>query len=210
MKAQQKQGVMVTQRTLWRAAPARLAILVVGLLAAAGSANSNRAKPQKASAESSIPDDPPQSREMEPAMALGLWKSSFGPVKIEEASGESVHGVWVYDRQMNGRSEEVIGYFEGRLDGNVLEFTWQEPAAPQPLVGEGYLVFDPDGRAFRGKWWTDGRDRSGVWNGWRTPDTTPTPDGIGGDDYDDADGDDYDDRDGPAEQADGPPPDDYL
>jgi hypothetical protein len=108
---------------------------------------------------------PPAPEPMAPEAALGLYRSSFGPVKIErdpESGAQSaVVGVWVYDRG----GEEVVGLFEGQLQGNVLEFTWQEPAAPAPLSGQGFLVFHRDGAGFYGKWWSaDGR-RSGDWTG---------------------------------------------
>ena len=68
----------------------------------------------------------------------------------------------MYQRQ----GQEVVGYFSGNLRGNVLQFRWQEPNNP-PLTGEGYLVFDPQGRQYSGRWWSDKRDRVGDWNGWR-------------------------------------------
>ena len=76
-------------------------------------------------------------------------------------------GVWVYDRD----GVEVIGFFSGLAEGNVLSFEWEEPA-PQggpPLRGAGYLAFDVTGESFQGKWWTQARDRSGEWSGWRSP-----------------------------------------
>jgi len=121
---------------------------------------------------------------MDPDRALGLYRSSFGPVKIEiepEQGAPAVHGAWVYDRQGN----EVIGYFGGQLNGNVLEFDWEEPGDPEPLRGQGFLVFHSDGTGFYGKWWTTSRDRSGDWTGQkhvagetqdREPDPLPEPD----------------------------------
>ena len=115
---------------------------------------------------------------MEAHNALGLYRSSFGPVKIEvgDQGAPYVHGVWVYDR--NG--QEVIGYFSGTLNGNVLEFTWQEPADAEPLTGAGFLVFHSDGTGFFGKWWTNAKDRSGDWTGQKhdvgaTGDAEPAP-----------------------------------
>ena len=114
---------------------------------------------------------PPQPQWMQPASALGLWMSSFGAVKIEEdlsrgpAGSGQVHGVWTY--QDRNTQREVVGYFSGALRGNVLEFRWQEPSAQQPLVGYGFLAFDPSGRSFRGRWRTDSGDRIGDWDGWR-------------------------------------------
>ncbi len=113
-------------------------------------------------------NNPPPPQQMDPSRALGLWKSTFGAVKIEsdDAHGGvqtgSVQGVWVYDR----RGEQVVGYFTGNLRGNVMQFRWSEPANP-PLVGEGYLVFDTQGRQYSGRWWSEKHDRVGDWNGWR-------------------------------------------
>ncbi len=105
---------------------------------------------------------------MDPNLALGLWRSTFGAVKIEPdnnrggAQAGAVQGVWVYQRQ----GQDVIGYFSGSLRGNVMDFKWQEPANP-PLVGEGFLVFDVNGHQYSGRWWSDRHDRVGDWNGWR-------------------------------------------
>jgi hypothetical protein len=72
----------------------------------------------------------------------------------------------MYQRQ----GQDVVGYFAGNLRGNVLQFRWQEPGEPtHPLTGEGFLVFDPQGRQYSGRWWSDHRDRVGDWNGWRPP-----------------------------------------
>jgi hypothetical protein len=147
---------------------------------------------------------------MDEESALGLWKSSFGAVKIErdtDAGPGQLMGIWVYDRA--GR--EVIGSFDGPLEGNVLRFRWQEPARPRPLVGEGYLVFDPSGRSFSGRWWTAMRDRGGDWTGWRAERggaPPPGPDGEPPVDREPGPGPEQQgpSEEGPAEQAPGPPP----
>src|SRR6185503_9628210 len=103
-------------------------LIVAGAAAAAlasGSSNANRPAdgPQGGGDGNSAPPSQP----MEAGASLGLWKTNFGPVKIEKDpdSGESnLRGVWVYDRS----GEEVVGYFSGPLDGNVLQFRWVEPA----------------------------------------------------------------------------------
>jgi hypothetical protein len=127
---------------------------------------------------------------MAPSRAIGLWRSSFGAVKIERDPGAAtgVNGVWVYERQ----GQEVVGYFSGPLNGNVLQFQWHEPAQPADLVGGGYLVFDPAGHTFSGRWWTAGGDRAGDWQGWR-----PEAEGDQGE----AEGEAAPPSDGPAEQA---------
>lgn len=139
---------------------------------------------------------PPAAQQMEPGRVLGLWRSTFGAVKIEAddskggiASG-AVQGVWVYQRQ----GQEVIGYFAGSLRGNVMQFRWQEPGAQSgpPLNGEGWLQFDTAGRQYSGRWWTERRDRVGDWNGWRQggegdpqqpPDSRQQPGEYGGQPY---------------------------
>jgi hypothetical protein len=140
-------------------------IVVAGAAAAAlasGSSNANR----QADAPPGDGSTAPASQPMDSGEALGLWKTNFGPVKIEKDpdSGDSnVRGVWVYDRS----GEEVIGYFSGPLDGNVLQFRWVEPAKPADLVGDGYVVFDPASRTFTGRWWTTDRMRGGEFTGRR-------------------------------------------
>jgi hypothetical protein len=162
---------------------------VVAVLAACGAAlgsatssGSNQQPPQQPvgpQQEQPVGNAPPP-QQMEPSLALGLWRSTFGAVKLEADNSKgglaagAVQGVWVYQRQ----GQEVIGYFAGQLRGNVLQFRWQEPNNP-PLTGEGYLVFDVQGRQYNGRWWTDRRDRVGDWNGWR-PQNAPAPQGTAG------------------------------
>lgn len=146
-------------------------VAVLGLgLAAAGSATSSSENPPPAyqPAQQPAQNQPPPPQQMEASAALGLWRSTFGAVKIEADNSKgglqtgAVQGVWVYQRQ----GQEVVGYFAGSLRGNVLDFRWQEPNNP-PLTGAGFLVFDPQGRQYSGRWWSDRRDRVGDWNGWR-------------------------------------------
>jgi hypothetical protein len=146
---------------------ARVVTVAAACFAAVGSAtsttNSDRSMgPQYGS------NSPPPSQQMDASRALGLWRSTFGAVKIEADNAHgglpagAIQGVWMYQRQ----GQDVIGYFNGTLNGNVLQFRWQEPNNP-PLTGQGYLVFDPQGRQYSGRWWSDRHDRVGDWNGWR-------------------------------------------
>ena len=154
---------------------ARVIAVLAACVAAAGSASSRSGSSQNdpALASGGGPggqNSPPPPQQMEPDRALGLWRSTFGAVKIEPdgshgglASG-GIQGIWMYQRQ----GQDVVGYFAGNLRGNVLEFRWQEPNNP-PLTGEGFLVFDIQGRQYAGRWWSDKHDRVGDWNGWRQP-----------------------------------------
>lgn len=156
---------------------ARVVAVAAACLAAAGSATSNNNSPAVQAQNANMSPPPPQ--QMDPSAALGLWRSTFGAVKIEAdnskggiASG-AVQGIWVYQR----RGQEVIGYFSGSLRGNVLDFRWQEPGSADspPLVGAGYLVFEQTGRQYSGRWWSDKRDRVGDWNGWRQANAAAQP-----------------------------------
>jgi hypothetical protein len=145
---------------------ARVALVAAAWFAAVGSATSgsNNDPQNTANAQTNAP----QSQQMDGQRALGLWRSTFGAVKIDADNSHggiaagAVHGVWQYQRQ----GQDVIGYFYGTLQGNVLHFKWQEPASP-PLTGEGYIQFDASGRQYSGRWWSDRKDRVGDWNGWR-------------------------------------------
>ena len=149
---------------------ARVIAVMAAVVAAVGSASSNQNQNQSmVSGYGQAGGSAPPPQQMEAARALGLWRSTFGAVKIEADNSRggletgSVHGVWTYQRQ----GQEIVGYFSGNLRGNVLQFKWQEPNNP-PLVGSGYLVFDQQGRQYSGRWWSERRDRVGDWNGWRT------------------------------------------
>jgi hypothetical protein len=159
---------------------ARVGLVGAALLLAAASSGSN--KRQGAATTPAQRFAAPAPRAMEADRAIGLWKSSFGPVKIErDPSGQgdrAVQGAWRYSRS----GTEVIGLFWGAMRGNVLEFEWQEPG-PGNLRGEGYLVFDPSGERFSGKWWTRSQDRYGDWNGWRPEPSDLNEAGQPGDDY---------------------------
>ena len=147
-----------------------------GLVASASSS-------QNTPPASQVYQSPPQAVAMELSRTLGIWNSTFGPVKIEQVSGvgtNALHGVWVYQHRQTG--QEVTGYFTGQLAGNVLQFQWQEPGQPA-LTGAGYIAFNPSGQSFSGKWWTANNDRTGDWSGWRQPVTPSNIPALGGASY---------------------------
>jgi len=165
---------------------ARVVTVLAACAAAVGSAtsssnNQQQQQPAAPQAQAQPLGNPPPPQQMDPGQTLGLWRSTFGAVKIEADNSKgglqagALQGVWVYQRQ----GQEVIGYFAGQLRGNVLQFRWQEPSNP-PLTGEGYLVFDVQGRQYNGRWWSDRRDRVGDWNGWRQQGAPPPPPGSQG------------------------------
>src|SRR5258706_9388989 len=118
---------------------ARMVTVTAACFAGVGSATSNtNSQPQQPQTSQ---QSPPPPQDMEAARALGLWRSTFGAVKIDADNSKggiqvgAVHGVWQYQRQ----GQEVVGYFFGTLGGNVLQFRVQEPANP-PLTGHGFPV----------------------------------------------------------------------
>ncbi len=140
----------------------RIGVLICAVLVSAASARSTSpSSPSGSNGRADLPVPQP----MPSHRALGLWKSSFGAVKIQSDGSGKLMGVWVYQRA--GR--EIVGFFSGPIDGNVLSLSWEEPSDAEPLRGSGYLVFDPSGRTFSGKWWSGSRDREGDWTGWRAP-----------------------------------------
>jgi hypothetical protein len=143
-------------------------IFGAALVAIAGSATSSQNQTMGGQPAVAGVSNPPPPVAMESTRSLGLWKSSFGAVKIEDAGQGAVQGVWMYPK--NG--QDVIGSFFGTLRGNVLEFQWQEPGQPM-LTGNGYIAFNPSGQSFSGRWWTTKRDRVGDWSGWRAPPAQP-------------------------------------
>ena len=154
---------------------ARVLTIAAACFAAVGSATSNTNNGPAAQQQSQM-NSPPPPQQMDPARALGLWRSTFGAVKLEADNSHgglqagAVQGVWMYQRQ----GQDVIGYFYGTLQGNVLKFRWNEPGNP-PLTGEGYIVFEATGRQYSGRWWSDKKDRVGDWNGWRQSNDTTNP-----------------------------------
>lgn len=117
---------------------------------------------------------------MDSSLAMGLWTSNFGAVKIEPnpVGGKGgTMGVWLYDRN----ETEVIGYFEGKLRGNVLEFNWHEHGEDDSsLTGAGYVSFQADGKGFAGRWWSHDRRRNGLFSGERDDVTNAPPPGPSG------------------------------
>jgi hypothetical protein len=87
---------------------------------------------------------------MEPATALGTWRSSWGELVLEQRPQGTIAGRWSYTRA----GQQHTGALEGRLDGNVLRFAWSSSTPTTALGGEGWIVFDPREPRFRGEWWT--------------------------------------------------------
>src|SRR5580704_14483882 len=92
---------------------ARVALVAASCLAAVGSATSSSNNASNANDPAAAGQSPPQPQQMDAQHALGLWRSTFGAVKIDADNAHggigtgAVHGVWEYSRQ----GTDVIGYF---------------------------------------------------------------------------------------------------
>src|SRR4051812_2972345 len=98
---------------------ARVVVVLAACVATVGSGTSSSNSATEPQFGNTSSNSPPPASQMEPGRALGLWRSTFGAVKIEADSSKgglqtgAVQGVWVYQR----RGQEVVGYFSGTLRG---------------------------------------------------------------------------------------------
>ncbi|HVV88818.1 MAG TPA: hypothetical protein VHE35_37500 [Kofleriaceae bacterium] len=163
----------VAARRGWPGTASRLALLALAALALTASAAKKTPPLNQYNAQNAGQPGLPAPQAMDPRAPLGLWNTNFGAVKIEP-NGTGLHGAWSYDRD----NQQVVGYFAGALDGNLLRLTWREPAQATPgvpqLSGEGWIAFDPQGSSFAGKWWSTDGQRKGDWTGTRV--VQPIPD----------------------------------
>ncbi|MBI5512390.1 MAG: hypothetical protein HY909_01400 [Deltaproteobacteria bacterium] len=114
----------------------------------------------------------------------GLFHSQeIGDVSLEQ-SGDTVIGCYEYDRAQC----HVRGRIEGRVEGNLLRFSWTEDhrACGRLSVppGRGYFLFWKDsannGRA-SGEWgYSDNEDGNGQWLLFRVPNRRPRTCGSSG------------------------------
>src|SRR5262249_22669835 len=83
----------------------RVVVVTGACFAAVGSAPSNQNQTQQQASPQYGQSSPPPPQQMDPARSLGLWKSTFGAVKIEGDNSRgglgagALQGVWEYTRQ---------------------------------------------------------------------------------------------------------------
>lgn len=178
-------GEVVTLPAMRRLASlSRVALLAGAALCLAASASKPTPPINQYNQQNGGQPSMPAPQAMDPRAPLGLWNTNFGAVKIEPDGG-GLHGAWSYDRD----GQQVVGYFGGALEGNLLRLAWREPAQPMPdvpqLAGEGWVAFDPSGTSFAGKWWSDDGQRKGDWTGTRAAQPLPpeASDAYGGNSY---------------------------
>jgi len=65
---------------------------------------------------------------------------------------------------LGGCYEYNEGLLDGAIEGRLMKITWSEGESSGPAV----MIFNPDGKSFRGYWWRQGQEKeppNGNWNG---------------------------------------------
>jgi outer membrane protein OmpA-like peptidoglycan-associated protein len=93
-----------------------------------------------------------------PAEVSGTYESDYGLFHLRQ-QGTALAGCYEFDG----------GLLEGSIEGRVMKLTWRESGGPDDR-GPALMVFAPDGRSFRGYWWsgTASGAPSGTWDGTRS------------------------------------------
>jgi len=85
----------------------------------------------------------------------GLWKTSFGPMRLTQ-TGKEARGSYQLGRGAT---------MSGQVDGRVFKFTYEETGGAK---GEGSFSLSEDGTSFSGSWkQTAGGEAGGKWEGTR-------------------------------------------
>jgi outer membrane protein OmpA-like peptidoglycan-associated protein len=83
----------------------------------------------------------------------GTYDSDYSKFHIRQ-QGTALGGCYEYNE----------GLLDGAIEGRLMKLTWREGENSGPAV----MVFNPDGKSFRGYWWRKGGEQaapSGNWNG---------------------------------------------
>jgi outer membrane protein OmpA-like peptidoglycan-associated protein len=92
-----------------------------------------------------------------PGDLSGTFDSTYSTFHLRQ-QGSALSGCYEYDG----------GLLTGSVAGRVMKLSWSENEGNSS--GPAVMVFSPDGRSFRGHWWSGGdldQPPSGVWNGTR-------------------------------------------
>ena len=95
-----------------------------------------------------------------PVRFAGEWKTTMGPVTLEQKAGDEVTGKIVFYRLA----------LKGKVEGKGLALSYDEG----PTHVDANWEFEPSGNAFKGKFKASNGNQ-GVWNGWR-PDPSAAKD----------------------------------
>jgi len=95
-----------------------------------------------------------------PLAVAGTFESDYGDFHLRQ-QGTALVGCYEHDG----------GLLEGSIEGRVMKLTWREDGGPEDK-GPALMILAPDGKSFRGFWWS-GDDVSstgaGTWDGkWKS------------------------------------------
>lgn len=91
-----------------------------------------------------------------PDNVSGTYASDYSAFHVLQ-QGTALSGCYEYDE----------GLLDGVIDGRVMKITWRESGGPDDS-GPAVMVFAPDGKSFRGFYWSRGNEQgspSGTWDG---------------------------------------------
>ena len=93
----------------------------------------------------------------------GNWESNYGPMVLRQIG-----------QQVEGSVEHREGRIQGRAEGDLLLFDWEQPrdrtAARMAVHGKGWLRISQDGSQLEGLWgYDDSREGGGTWRAKRVP-----------------------------------------
>jgi outer membrane protein OmpA-like peptidoglycan-associated protein len=83
----------------------------------------------------------------------GTYDSDYSKFHIRQ-QGTALGGCYEYNE----------GLLDGAIEGRLMKLTWREGES----IGSAVMIFNPDGKSFRGFWWRQGQEQeapSGNWNG---------------------------------------------
>jgi OmpA-OmpF porin, OOP family len=86
----------------------------------------------------------------------GTYETNYSQFHVRQ-QGTALVGCYEY-RQ---------GLLDGAIEGRLMKITWREGENSGPAV----MIFNPDGKSFRGYWWRAGQEKqqpSGTWDGSKT------------------------------------------
>jgi OmpA-OmpF porin, OOP family len=96
-----------------------------------------------------------------PLAVSGTFESDYGLFHLRQ-QGTALIGCYEHDE----------GLLEGSIEGHVMKLTWHEAGGPDDK-GPAVMILSPDGKSFRGFWWSGktvgGANGAGTWDGtWKS------------------------------------------
>jgi OmpA-OmpF porin, OOP family len=103
----------------------------------------------------------PRPQNVAPLAVAGTFESDYGLFHLRQ-QGTALIGCYEHDE----------GLLEGSIEGHVMKLTWHEAGGPDDK-GPALMILAPDGKSFRGWWWSGdtvgASTGAGTWDGtWKS------------------------------------------